>query len=173
MLPPGHIAGGYLAGKVAAIWIPQLNQPEYLALCALFGFFPDLDFFYVFYKKRKFIADEKINHHEFVSHAPLLYLAVFLAWFALFPQTWLVATTFILGTWSHFVIDTITTDGIAWLYPFSKKRFGLSPDPEIPLVDRKFWDFWTDFVKQYSKLISFKLETAIIVIAFITLILSK
>lgn len=173
MLPPGHLAGGFLAAKIAGIWVPELDQPEYLVISALFGIMPDLDFFYAFYKKKKFIADERINHHEFLSHMPLLYLAIFLGWLALFPDTWLVATTFILGTWSHFVLDTIASDGVAWLYPFSKKKFRPSKDPRMTLKDQAFVDFWLDFVKQYSKYISFRLEIGIVIIAILTLIISK
>lgn len=173
MLPPGHLAGGFLAAKVAGIWLPQLNQNEYLVLSTLFGILPDLDFIVVFFKKRKFIIDNEIDHHEFISHMPLLYLAIFLAWIALFPGTWLVAVTFILGTWSHFVLDTIASDGAQWFYPFSKKKFRLSTDPKIPLPDRNFMDFWKDFIKQYSKLNSFRLESGIVIIAILTLIFSK
>lgn len=173
MLPPGHLAGGFLAGKLASIWVPELNQPTYLILTTLFGAFPDLDFFLVFYKKGKFIADDKINHHDFPSHAPLLYVAIFVIWIVLFPHTKLIAIAFILGTLSHFVLDTITTEGIWWLYPFSKKKFSLIRDPKISQHDDKFLDFWIYFVKQYSKLPSFKLEAATVVIAILTFIFIK
>jgi membrane-bound metal-dependent hydrolase YbcI (DUF457 family) len=173
MLPPGHLAGGFLAGKLASLWIPQLNQSEYLVMATLFGILPDLDFFLVFYKKGKFIADDKIDHHDFPSHAPLLYIAVFVLWILLFPNSEFAAVAFILGTLSHFVIDTFTTEGILWLYPFSGKKFRLNHDPKIPHPNLQFIAFWKDFLKQYIKLNSFKLEAAITIVAILTLIFSK
>src|SRR3989338_3782405 len=119
MLPPGHIAAGFLATKIASGFVPELNQPQYLALGAFFGFIPDLDFFLAFFKLKKFISSEKLNHRRFATHAPLLYLLLFiLSYYLIFPQHPLTALAFILGTWSHFLIDTFAAEGIGWLYPF-------------------------------------------------------
>src|SRR3989344_8336643 len=173
MLPLGHIAGGYLAGKLASIAFPELNQPLYLGLSALFGFIPDLDSFFAFLKGKKFTIDESIDHHQFITHTPIFYLFIFGFWYLLFPETRLVAWTFIIGTLSHLVIDTFASDGTQWLYPFSKKLFRFSSDPQIPHPDKKFTEFWLDFIKRYIKLNSFRLEIAFIVISILTLIFSR
>lgn len=165
MLPPGHIAAGYLAGKLASQFIPELNKPEYLALTSLFAFLPDLDFFFAFFKLKKFISSSDANHHDYLSHAPLLYLLAFVICYLLFPDYHLVAITFIIGTWSHFIIDSISAVGILWLYPFNKKLYGLTLDRRIEITDQRFFPHWQRFVKEYTKVFSFRLEIALIIIA--------
>src|SRR3989338_11058321 len=106
MLPPGHIAGGYTAGKLAAWLFPQLNTPEFLVLAAFFGFFPDLDFFLAFAKSKRMIIDSRFNHHKFATHAPVLYFLIFGICYLIFPDYRYIAVAFIIGTWSHLLIDT-------------------------------------------------------------------
>ncbi|MBI4363220.1 MAG: metal-dependent hydrolase [Candidatus Doudnabacteria bacterium] len=116
MLPPGHIAGGYLTGKIASQFIPALNTPELLALTAFAGFLPDLDFFLVFIKAKKFVnTDESINHRTFLTHAPLLYLLLFVVCYLIFPEYRVLEFAFVIGTWSHIFIYTFSSDGIQWL----------------------------------------------------------
>lgn len=165
MLPPGHIAGGYLAGKLASLAIPELNQPDYLAFSAFFGFFPDLDFFIAFAKSKKMTIDDSVNHHKFVTHAPFLYLVLFSIFYLLFPEHRLYAWAFIIGTWSHLLIDTFFSDGTAWLYPFSGRLFGKNSDQPIRVAETDFWKHWTQFIKEYFKLYAFKAEVALIIIA--------
>lgn len=173
MLPPGHIAGGYLAGKLVTLAIPQFNQPEYLALSAFFGFFPDLDFFLAFAKAKKFIQVEEIDHHDFPSHAPSVYIFAFIMWFAIFPGTRMIAIAFVVGTLSHLVIDTFASSGTMWLYPLSKKVYQIKVDEPIKLIKGKFWGHWIDFIKKYSKVNAFKLEILFIFLAIIILIFNK
>ncbi|MBI2355608.1 MAG: metal-dependent hydrolase [Candidatus Doudnabacteria bacterium] len=172
MLPPGHIAGGFLAGKIASQFIPGFNEPQYLGLAAFFGFFPDLDFFLAFLKLKKFISSENINHRKFVTHAPLVYLLIFVIWYLLFPEQQLLAVAFLLGTWSHFIIDSFSADGVQWLYPFSKKSYGFSFDRKIEVHEQNFSRHWLQFIKDYTKVLSFKVEIILILAAIITLILN-
>ncbi|MBI4049793.1 MAG: metal-dependent hydrolase [Candidatus Doudnabacteria bacterium] len=165
MLPPGHIAGGFLAAKAAAQLVPSLNRPEFLALTSFFAFLPDIDFFLVFLKKGKFIADESINHRKFKTHAPLLYLLLFAIYYLLFPEQRLFAWAFIIGTWSHFFIDTFSAEGILWLYPFSNTLYNLPLDRKISLPDLSFFQYWLTFLKEYAKVFSFKLEIILIITA--------
>lgn len=172
MLPIGHLAGGYLAGKIAARFIPALNQPEYLALSAFFGFAPDLDFFIAFAKSKKMILDKRFDHHKYLSHAPLVYLAVFALWYSIFPATRLVAWTFILGTWSHLLIDTFTigAGGTMWFYPFSKKQFGVQLDESLEIIETRFWRYWWNYTKEYLNLNIFKVELTVVIISILVLI---
>jgi len=165
MLPPGHIAGGFLAAKLASVWIPELSGVKYLCLASLFGFIPDLDFFYAFAKSHKLTIDEGINHRRFVTHAPLVYLVVFILWFWLFPTNRLIAITFILGTWSHFILDSVQGDGIPWLYPFRNKLYSLFRIYEFDYSEPKFFKHWWSFTKQYLKFPVATLEIAIIITA--------
>lgn len=173
MLPPGHIAGGYLAGKLASVIYPELNQPEYLALSSFFGFFPDVDFFLAFFKLKKLISSESVNHRKFITHVPFLYLLAFIIWYFLWPETRMIAVTFLIGTWSHFLIDTFAAEGIQWLYPFSKKLLGLKLDRKIVIQEQAFLAHWTEFVKEYTKRFSFKAELIIIITAITTWLVSK
>ncbi|HEV8601000.1 MAG TPA: metal-dependent hydrolase [Patescibacteria group bacterium] len=166
MLPPGHIAGGFLAAKIASHFIPELDHSKYLLLSSFFGFFPDLDFFFAFFKAKKFISREDINHRQFVTHAPLLYLVVFTALYS-FPNLRLFAWTFILGTWSHFLLDSISSVGIAWLYPFTSKLYNKTWDSRIAISEQGFLKHWTTFVREYMKIFSFKAEMAIILVAIL------
>ncbi|MEO8065656.1 MAG: metal-dependent hydrolase [Candidatus Doudnabacteria bacterium] len=173
MLPPGHIAGGYLAGKIASIWIPALRQPEYLALSSFFGFVPDLDTFWTFYKNKRMISTDRINHRQYFTHAPLLYLAIFLLWYILFPHSRLIALTFILGTWSHFILDTFSYEGIMWMWPFSTSALSILAPTKISIRSTEFFGHWLEVAKKYSRLGLAKAEAMLIIIAILTLIYSK
>jgi membrane-bound metal-dependent hydrolase YbcI (DUF457 family) len=170
MLPPGHIAGAFIVGKLAQIAQPALDRPEFLAWCAFFGFLPDLDTFLAFFKLKRFISDENVNHRKFTTHAPLLYLFIFEVWYLLFPETRMIAWAFLLGTWSHFLIDTASHTGIQWFYPFSSKLYSFGLDEKIVILEQNFFRHWTEFLSKYSKLFSAKLEAALIVIAILVLI---
>ena len=172
MLPPGHIAGGFLVGKIAAGIASSLNQSEFFAWSSFFGFFPDLDFFLVFFKSKRFVnSDESINHRKFLTHAPLLYLVLFIAFYLLFPAYQLYAWAFLLGTWSHFFIDTFSADGIPWLYPFSNKLYNYPLDhKKITIAETGFLKHWSQFIREYTQIFSFKAEIFLIIIALIALI---
>jgi hypothetical protein len=120
-------------------------------------------------KAKKMIIVKSINHREFITHAPLVYLLVFAIWYWLFPEARLFSWSFIIGTWSHFFIDTFgaPVDGIPWLYPFSKKNFCINIDRDTEHTERPFINYWMTFVKQYIKLATAKLELLVIIIAFI------
>lgn len=170
MLPPGHIAAGFLSAKIASNFIPALGEPQYLGLTAFFGFFPDLDFFLAFFKLKKFISSNDVNHRRFATHAPLLYLFLFTVYYLLFPDDRIFAWAFIIGTWSHFLIDSFSAEGVQWLYPFSKKLYGLPLDARISVKEQGFMAHWVEFVKVYSRVFSFKAEILLIIIALSNII---
>lgn len=169
MLPPGHIAAGFLSAQAAAIFIPGLNDPKYLLLSALFGFAPDLDFFIIFAKVKKFISSDAVNHRKFITHAPLLYLLLFAVCYLLFPAQWLLALTFLLGTWSHFLLDSVSSSGIAWLWPFSKNLYGFGLDKKIIVINQTFFRHWIEFLQKYSRIFSFKAEMTLVLLALLIL----
>lgn len=165
MLPPGHFAAAYLAGEISGLFIPELSQPKYLLLISLFGIFPDFDGFIAFLKAKRLIWLPEINHREFKTHAPLLYLAVFIAWMLLFPKSNLAAWTFIAGTWTHFFIDTFSPEGIKWLYPFKTRSYSFNLDSKMQIEPDTFGKFWGKFLKTYFKLRMAKIELIIILIS--------
>lgn len=168
MLPPGHLASGFLAGKIVSLVIPEFNEPKVLLFTSLFGILPDLDFFYAFFKARRFISREDINHRTFVTHTPLLYLAVFLIWYWLFPSTQIISIAFFVGAWSHFLVDTLGSDGIAWFYPFSSKFYKICKEDKIIITEQSFWKHWIVFIKKfYFKTIISRYEIMLVVIAIL------
>jgi hypothetical protein len=174
MLPPGHIAGGYLIARITSLIVPVLNNPLFFLLTSVFAFIPDLDIFAVFTKAKKFVLIESDagKHRRFISHAPLIYLAIYLLWLLLFPENSLIAHAFILGTWSHFILDSFapTEHGIRWLYPFSKKPYSFNLDHEFRMPEANFFKYWLSFVKGYTRVFSFKLEMVLIALAVILLL---
>ena len=83
MLPTGHVAGGYLTGIVLLkILKPEFNPNEINGLivwAVFFGFAPDLDVFWFFFKNKTMLVASSTNetsHRKFIGHAPLLWLVV-------------------------------------------------------------------------------------------------
>ncbi len=67
--------------------------------------------------------------HREVTHYPLLYIPVFALGF--FFLSFPLALLLMLGVLAHLIHDTIGTGwGIAWLWPFTPRRFLILPDGE-------------------------------------------
>lgn len=171
MLPPGHIAGGFLAAealiKIAKPNLPlaQLHQLLYWGM--FFGFAPDLDMFWEFLQEKAFIIKDlkNHNHRKLLSHAPLLWLiaGLLIYFFATNEYIKCVGLLVWLGSWSHFILDSIEY-GIMWLWPFSKKIYAFK-DPELvlPNTETGFFKYWWTSVKLYTKFISFYLEIVVLI----------
>jgi hypothetical protein len=174
MLPPGHIAAGYLTGlALLKITRPALGPAQtnsLLVWAAFFGFAPDLDAFYFFFKNRTFLVGKEIgankNHRFYWSHAPVLWLLAGLAVYFLANNTYIkfVGLLLWLGSWSHFLLDSVEY-GIMWLWPFSTKIYALKNLDIIPIPESGFINHTWKFLKIYSARISFYLEILIIILA--------
>lgn len=175
MLPPGHIAAGYLVSLgVAQLLVHNyrlLDDPGLIAFGALVAAAPDLDLFYKFFQVKRFYLDkesdnERTTHRRLISHAPLIYLAVAAIAFLLGSDlVKALSIMFLAGTWSHFILDT-SGYGIAWLYPFSSKLFTLKPiNEETRSNGSGFTDYWMKFLNFYSRRPEFYLEILIILLA--------
>jgi hypothetical protein len=156
MLPTGHIAAGFLTAKLTIALIdPQLNISETNTLLlagAFFGFVPDLDMFYAFFKARGFtIPGTKINHRAYLTHRPLVWLAASIILYILSPSEFIKILAIImwLGSWSHFVLDSLQV-GIMWLWPFSNKFYALK-DPGIKEDNRTkgFFNYWFTYLTHF------------------------
>ncbi len=174
MLPPGHFAGGYLAAEAllhitkADLSSAQANQLLWWG--AFFAFAPDLDTFASFIKERAwFVKNPANNHRKFVSHAPLLWLlAGLLVYFFSADIYWKnVGLLLWLGSWTHFLLDSIEY-GIMWLWPFSNRIFALkNREREFNIQSPTFLVYWWNFVKSYTRTLTFYIELLIVVIALI------
>ncbi|HVY67829.1 MAG TPA: metal-dependent hydrolase [Patescibacteria group bacterium] len=172
MLPPGHIAAGFLTAeallKIAKPDLPAAELRHLLWWGVFFGFAPDLDMFYWFLKSRAFKMDPRAgNHRQYLSHAPVLWLAAGLIIYAAAPSDYvrMIGLLLWLGSWSHFLLDSIEY-GIMWLWPLSTKRFALkSTDGILAEPEGKFFDYWRKVVKSYSASLSFYLELLVVLAA--------
>jgi membrane-bound metal-dependent hydrolase YbcI (DUF457 family) len=162
VLPSGHIAAGYLvslgAAELLGSQFPPLTEPSLIAFGTFMAFSPDLDMFYKFFRvKRFYFTSETDNpdntHRHLLSHAPLLYLAVgLLAFLVGWQFGWVLlqslAILFVLGSWSHFLLDS-SGYGIKWLWPFNRKLYTVYPLHERQYDESSFLRYWTNAVKQY------------------------
>lgn len=172
MLPPGHIAAGYLTAyavtKFAGINLTQDQYTSLLVLGSFAGFAPDLDFFYAFYKvKALTIQNNQINHRYFISHAPLLWFIPALTVFVLTQSDFVkcAVVIFYLGSLSHFLLDSISGEGIMWLWPIRKKNYSLFSNQKInPVSEPNFVKFWFKFLAQYPKKLTTTFIAEILVI---------
>lgn len=174
MLPPGHIAAGFLTAeallKITHPDLPTAQTSQLLWWGMFFGFAPDLDSFISFAKERAFfVTNKKNSHRKMLTHAPLLWLAAGLAVVLFAPSLyWKFAGLLLwLGSWSHFFLDTIQY-GIMWLWPFNSRLYAFTDTERDYQINRRdFFGYWLTFLKSYAKQISFYLEILIIVIALI------
>ena len=169
MLPPGHVAAGFLTAEaLLKITKPELSFSQYRDLLywgMFFGFAPDLDYFLAFaIQKAWTIPDfEKNSHRRFLSHAPIMWLLVGLAIFftaqtAFFKTFGLIVW---LASWGHFLLDTIEF-GIMWFWPVSTKKFYFIFRAEQKNHQLNFVSFWWQAVKYYCSSVSFYFEVLLI-----------
>lgn len=127
MTQGGHIGASLvLACAVERLVFRITPGPELLILGAALGNLPDLDAVAAPLVGHRF-GQQRLNHHRFVTHTPILYLLL-TALVALFSPPWAVR----LGslTLFHLVLDSWhTDDGVMWLWPFSTRQLSLWPYP--------------------------------------------
>ena len=178
MLPPGHIAAGYIIAKTITKIVPftltavEISRLSWLGM--LFAFAPDLDFFYAFLKIDKLRIDPgTANHRTFLTHRPIFWLLLGLAVFFLSASAFGKSLGLIiwLCPWTHFVLDSEW--GIQWLWPFSKKFYPLQPDyyqqkyaaaNQTP-PNQSFFQFWVAMLRRYLTEKSSYLEIIIVIFA--------
>lgn len=179
MLPPGHIAAGYLTSKFILGSLHYTFTPteirQLIGWGMLFSIIPDLDMFLAFAKLGKFrIENDKVNHRKLVSHAPILWLSagVIIFFAASSPYYKALGILLWLCSWSHFILDSEW--GIMWLWPASKKLYPFS----AAYYQRKYaaprrqsessLKYWSYLVIDYLKQPSGWLEILLILIALST-----
>ena len=127
MTPGGHVGASIVATYVITNYVFKTEvTPVVLGLSALVGLLPDVDGIVTMIAKRQRPMQQKVQHHRYVTHTPLLYLALtLLLSLVVPPQT---AVLFGALTFVHLLLDSwATDDGIMWLWPLSRRQFGLFP----------------------------------------------
>jgi|SRR3989344_2383840 len=178
MLPTGHIAAGYLTAYAAIkILKPDLDQHQVnqlLMMGAFWGFAPDIDEFWFFFKNKSLLVNPvgvKKYHHDYFTHAPVVWLVAGLAVYLVSSSdyTKFFGLVLWLASWSHFLLDSIEY-GIMWLWPLSNKLYALKGGGEKPFVieEKNFFKHSLKFVYLYATTsISFYLEVLIIIASLI------
>ncbi|HUO75412.1 MAG TPA: metal-dependent hydrolase [Candidatus Paceibacterota bacterium] len=180
MLPPGHVAGGYLLTQALLSGFrppfTHSQQQTLLWLGTFFAFAPDLDYFVLFAKTHSMTPHDLGPHRAFWSHRPFVWLVLAALVVLIAPSPFMlwVALLVWLGSWSHFVLDTIQEPGIMWLWPFSRKLFTLRkrPTAEWNQPEGHFLRYWARLVAWYARAeaLSFWSEFALVCAALVVLL---
>jgi len=120
----GHMAAGFLLGNALEVsGAPDIVIPVTTVVAAL----PDIDGLVYFAAKRKIAIEDDFAHHRWFTHKPVFWFGILILTGIArvispsYMPLWLV-WSYIVGIGSHLILDCIgTTDGIQWLWPFSKK----------------------------------------------------
>jgi hypothetical protein len=112
--------------SVGASWLSEAPlTPALLALGIGSALLPDIDM--LWFGIGRLIGSRKADHRSF-THYPLLWVPAVGALYALFGG--LVASIVAAGVALHLIHDTVGLGwGIAWLAPFSYKKYRLLPVP--------------------------------------------
>lgn len=169
MLPPGHVAGGFLVGKAITYFNSSLSNSEQafvLGLAMFFAFAPDLDMFWSFYNEKNFtIKSLENNHRKYISHTPVFWFIVALV-FAIFTQNDLFALTVFLAALSHLILDSLQY-GVMWLWPCEYKLYALKDAGVVKGVNKEtgFLNYWIKAVRQYAEFFRLTFLSEIFVIS--------
>jgi hypothetical protein len=179
MLPPGHIAAGYLASDIVLrtfnFNLSFAETSQLLWLGTFFGFMPDLDFFIAFTKSGKMrINNDTANHRRLLTHVPITWLLISALIFFIGQTVFTdaVAVLLLACTWIHFLLDSEW--GIMWLWPFQDRMLPFSPEfykrkysMAQPSSDLSFWKYWWNVFFGYFRKPQAWIEIIIIAIAII------
>ncbi len=154
-----HLPGAYLAFKAFA---PK-SLPTTAFIAGMIGSVaPDLDMFWFY-----LVDNKQHHHHDFLTHRPMLWLALFLVFWAIVklykPQRWtLIGMSFSTGGLIHMALDSIAGK-ISWLWPIS--------DISAPLVVVQATH--SHWVASFLSHWTFKVEIVITILALLVLIKSR
>jgi membrane-bound metal-dependent hydrolase YbcI (DUF457 family) len=169
----GHAAAGYLFSLIYLFFASGLNSPEtnlLLLLGALFGILPDIDVFFFFMKQKSFaVGTEKNTHRHYITHAPLFWIIISILIYIIAQNavTEHIAVILLLGTLSHFLMDSIEF-GVMWLWPYSRKRFSLiSVNNKERRYTKAIGYYWDLLKHDYSRTKTFYLEVLITIAAVV------
>ncbi len=120
MINQAHFSYPFLIALLFGIAFGHLLSIQEAFVLLFFSFAPDIDFLAEMYLNRK-NPTKIVNHHKFITHAPLFYV-LFLAILSIWSVKFALLSSY--GLLTHFVMDTIVAPhGIRWLYPFKKKFY--------------------------------------------------
>jgi len=178
MLPPGHIAAGFLTARAllhfSRAGLSAAQQTQLLWWGTFFSFAPDLDSFVSFAREKSFTVrnPQKNNHRRFISHVPLLWMLAGLIIYFVGQSPYFKTFGLLLWlcSWSHFLLDSVEY-GIMWLWPFNKEIWALKGrGADWKIQGKNFFEYWINFLKFYLTRWTFYAELIILISFFIFLI---
>jgi hypothetical protein len=123
----GHAGASIVAAYVVTRCVFKCEAtPAVLGLSAIVGLLPDADSLIATVVRRQRPNQQKLQHHRFSTHTPLLYLVITLLTLLVVP----VQTAILVGVlfFVHLLLDSwATDDGIMWLWPITRRQFSLFP----------------------------------------------
>lgn len=121
-----HLLGGICVGLSYAALL-HLYAPlviPVVVFSAIGSLFPDIDTqtstFGSKVKPLSFLIDKSVGHRT-LFHSPFLYFLLGFLLICCFPQERVYTTAFLLGSFSHLLLDLLNPKGIPLLYPYLKK----------------------------------------------------
>jgi membrane-bound metal-dependent hydrolase YbcI (DUF457 family) len=177
MLPPGHVAAGFLTAKallnIAQPELPQHQLTELIWWGMFFSFAPDLDNFVAYAKIKSWWYKRGMDgsmHRQFYSHVPLIWLIPSLIIYFVAESEYVkyVGLMMLVGSFSHFILDSIEF-GVPWLWPFNKEVWALKDRGVRRSIEANgFFEYWWKMVWAYTKRWTFYAEIIILIITLIT-----
>lgn len=147
-----HLAYPYLMTTIIAKIVGVHLSLMHSGILLVSSVIPDLDFVFIWLKDRVSLS---LHHHTWVSHVPLYYLLFGLAVSYISMS---VGIVFLIGTFSHFIMDMFFTgDGIRWLRPFSNREFYVD-NPTRGIHGR-------EWLKAYQALPIWRIDFIVLVVA--------
>ena len=144
-----HLPSGYLMAVALLRRIRRVKPSAVVAAGIAGAGAPDLDMFYF-----HFVDHGKVHHHQYLTHWPVLWLALLAA--ALLWNRWhasraaLLLGIFALGGVLHLVLDTLVGD-VWWLMPWVNEPYAFFT------VTARHQPWWLNFLLHWS----FAVELAI------------
>ncbi|MBI2888880.1 MAG: metal-dependent hydrolase [Candidatus Liptonbacteria bacterium] len=176
MLPPGHIAAGFLT----AYGVLHFTQPAFaagdmntlLVSGAVLGALPDIDILPFFRRQATLYFNGSDTHRRYITHAPLpwLILGLIIAYAASNPFLRALGILLWLAPWSHFLCDSIEF-GVRWLWPFSHRYFSITDYPKHNCeAERSLRRHYWCIIRTYAgKSRAFPLEVMLILAALVVI----
>ncbi|MCR9213658.1 MAG: metal-dependent hydrolase [Proteobacteria bacterium] len=121
-----HLPSGYISAHLSRQY-RQVGTKTVVAATLIGAIFPDIDMVYFY-----LIDNQQTNHREYLTHWPLLYIALFVIAISLYvsnqAKPFLFLVWFSIAATIHMVLDSIAGP-MMWLAPFSDWKLQLIEVP--------------------------------------------
>ncbi|MBM3257231.1 MAG: metal-dependent hydrolase [Candidatus Liptonbacteria bacterium] len=177
MLPPGHLAAGFLTSygllKLSNVAFTPTEAGFILLAGTILGAIPDIDFIPFFSSRKSMRFTDSDTHRRYITHAPIIWLTIGLITALIAPNSfiWVLGLLIWLAPWSHFMGDSLEF-GVRWLWPLSNRYFALGKYPDRDLATEKtlIRHYWGIIRAYMTQSITFPLEAVLLLSAAAVLV---